>query len=358
VKKAKEMGLYTIVFSWPKGTVCDKYADEYYPISVVEHEKIAEVCRREHVDAVTSLRSDVVALATAKVAEKLNLPGTSSKVVEHVLDKAYVRQWTKDLEGLSTPWIYTLDVSGYDDLTNIERPLGYPCVVKPNTSCGKKGVSFCKTPEEYFEAVRYAATEDNCILVEQYIGGSEISVETISYGGKHYVLQITDKDNTGAPHFVELGQHEPANISEETRRKVQRTIKRILTSLEYNHGLAHVEMKIVGDHIYLIEINPRGGGSFISDRLVNLSTGYDLIKATINLALDSFEEPQELHTVQYAGMYWLSGNEPEKSMKLRRLLSSPWVVDYHIGENVDQVFTTNVERDSYVIYHSNHKITV
>jgi len=220
VLKAKEMGFYTIVFSWPQGVVCDKYADKYYPVSIFEFEKIAEICRHEGVEAITSNRADTAALAVCKIAEILNLPSAHSDVIESVLDKGKLRELTKDVPGLSIPWTYTIELSNLDYIDQIDTPKEYPCIVKPCTASGKIGVSYCNTIDEYFDAIKNAAKKSSHILVEQFIKGFEISVETISFGGKHYVLQITDKENTGAPHFVEISQHQPANLNKERSDKM------------------------------------------------------------------------------------------------------------------------------------------
>ena len=42
IEKAKEMGLETHVFAWAAGDVGEKSADVFYPISIVEKEKILE----------------------------------------------------------------------------------------------------------------------------------------------------------------------------------------------------------------------------------------------------------------------------------------------------------------------------
>ena len=49
VEKAKEMGLYTICFAWADGAVCADVADKFYPISIVEKEKILAICKEEQI---------------------------------------------------------------------------------------------------------------------------------------------------------------------------------------------------------------------------------------------------------------------------------------------------------------------
>ena len=45
ILKAKEKGYETHVFAWQDGSIGERTADYFYPISIVEKEQILEVCR-------------------------------------------------------------------------------------------------------------------------------------------------------------------------------------------------------------------------------------------------------------------------------------------------------------------------
>ena len=59
------------------------------------------------------------------------------------------------------------------------------------------------------------------VIIEEFIGGVEVSVETISWKGKHYILSITDKVTTNAPFFVELEHHQPSNLTIEIQNRIK-----------------------------------------------------------------------------------------------------------------------------------------
>ena len=46
IKKAKELGYETHVFAWKEGAVGAKFADFFYPISIVEKDSILEECKK------------------------------------------------------------------------------------------------------------------------------------------------------------------------------------------------------------------------------------------------------------------------------------------------------------------------
>ena len=128
------------------------------------------------------------------------------------------------------------------------------------------------------------------MIVEEYLDGPEVSVEVMVVGGKVNILQITDKITTGAPHFVEMGHTQPSRLPSETQRQIREVAEAACKSLGLDKGPAHVEMKVTSARgPVMIELGARMGGDNITTHLVPLSTGIDMVKATINVALG--EEP-------------------------------------------------------------------
>lgn len=56
-------------------------------------------------------------------------------------------------------------------------------------------------------------------MVEEYMEGPEVSVETLSVNGVCHVIQITDKLTTDAPYFVEMGHSQPSGHTEEIKSR-------------------------------------------------------------------------------------------------------------------------------------------
>ncbi len=69
VLKAKELGVQTICFAWEEGAVCKDVSDEFYPISIIEKEQILEVCRKEGIDGITTIATDVAVPTISYVAK-------------------------------------------------------------------------------------------------------------------------------------------------------------------------------------------------------------------------------------------------------------------------------------------------
>ena len=352
VKKAKEMGLYTVCFAWAEGAVCKDEADEFYPISIVEKEQILSVCRKEHIDGICTIASDVAAPTVAYIAEKLGLVGNSYKAAKRANNKYLMRQ---AFTTAGVPCPYYQMVTSYEQLDS--KGLRFPVIVKPTDRSGSLGITKVESETDLQQAVENAL---NCsfkreAIVEEFIEGREISVEFISYQGIHYPLQITDKVTTGAPHFVELEHHQPAELTKEWYAQIYDLTKRALDALGVTNGASHSEYKITEDgRVYVMEIGARMGGDFIGSDLVQLSTGYDFLKGVIEVALGAFNEPifGERH---HAGVYFLC----EETKRLQSIISeafSPWIVRAEITDTVLHSVSCSADRSGYIIYKGNKKL--
>ena len=354
VKKAKEMGLYTICFAWAEGAVCKDKADEFYPISIVEKEQILSICREKQIDGVCTIASDVAAPTVAFIAENLGLVGNSYEVARRANNKYLMRQ-AFSVAGIPCPAYQR--ITAFEQLNlNLFR---FPVIVKPTDRSGSLGITKVEQKESLQEAIEnaLACSFKHEAIVEEFIEGREISVEFISYQGVHYPLQITDKVTTESPHFVELEHHQPAQLTSEQYNDIYFLTKRALDALGVTNGASHSEYKITVDgKVYVMEIGARMGGDFIGSDLVQLSTGYDYLKGVIDVALGNFKEPvfSERH---FAGVYFLC----EETKHLQTIIKEaklPQIVRAEITDEALRPVKCSADRSGYLIYQRKEKLVL
>jgi biotin carboxylase len=344
------MGLEVHCFAWPEGAVCQDIVDYFHPVSIIEKDQIVKMCRDLNIDGVVSNASELTAEIVAYISEKLGLNGTPYKVLDRLHNKHFVRQLSERIGGLSKIKFYEYD--GNDQGI-------YPCVVKPCEGSAKSGVSFVKNEEEFSKAIQYAKeSTKGKIIIEEFIEGKELSVESISFKGIHQIIQITDKDSSSAPHFVELGHHQPALISRNLKDKIEETIPQLLDAIGYENGASHIEIKYNGDNIYLIEANLRGGGDDISNKLVEMSSGIDYLRCMIEVALGTYQSPIKISEPSFAGIYYLCKQTEEYLSFFEKATGESWFVDGEIKNRKLKESRSNYERDGYLIYKSNKKINI
>ena len=78
--------------------------------------------------------------------------------------------------GIKTATSYYLNQGDEIDEEAILKTVGLPCFVKPNKSGSSFGISKVKTKDELAYAIVNAYKEDNEIIIESFLDGTEVSV--------------------------------------------------------------------------------------------------------------------------------------------------------------------------------------
>lgn len=359
VKKAKEMGLYTICFAWADGATCAEICDKFYDISIVEKEQILKVCQEEKIDGICTIASDVAAPTVAYVANAMGLVGNDYEAAVRANNKYLMRQAFMKAEVPCPKFMMvTPETIHTPEVVDGMRDFQFPMITKPSDRSGSLGVTKINMPSEHYPAMELAMSKSfkHEAMIEEFIEGREISVEFISYKGSHYPLQITDKVTTEAPHFVELEHHQPSTLSDEMFTKIYDITKTALDALGLTNGASHAEYKITKEgRIAIMEIGGRMGGDFIGSDLVRLSTGYDFVKGVIEIALGEFEEPNKTIN-KHSGVYFLCRETERLKSTIEKWRDYPEFVEGEITDNELRNVTCSADRSGYVIYQSDTKI--
>lgn len=283
IQKAKMMGCETHVFAWAAGDVGEKSADFFYPISIVEKEKILEQCQRIGINGICSIASDLAMLTVNYVAQELGLVGNSLEATYLSTNKSAMRAAFAAAGDPSPKSRLAISANELADLG-----MEYPLIVKPTDRSGSRGVALAENLEELQDAFETACaiSFEKKAVVEEFVKGQEYSVECVSWQGKHHFLAVTQKYTSGPPHFIETAHLEPAMLAESDLRSIRNVVFHALDTLKIKNGASHSEVKISPDGtIKIIEIGGRMGGDCIGSELVRLSTGVDLVRCTIQIAL-------------------------------------------------------------------------
>ncbi len=304
-RNAHEMGIETYCFSNVDTGYIHESIDVFNNISIFYKDEIVKKCREYGINGVIATTELTVQVA-AYVAEQLHLSGLPYHISEIITDKYRNRVACKDVAGLNQP--YFREFFGREQL--LSESFSFPLIVKPTCKGGKQGITVVNDQDELMAAFDYAKenSQEAPVIIEGYIsGGQEYSVESLSFAGNHYIIQVTEKISSGPPHCVELGHHQPAALSAEMRKEVESVVISGLKAVGVDNSSCHTEIKIVDGKIYLIEFNCRPGGDHIAWPLTFLSTGYNYIKGAILIALGvSPEVDYSKFKHYYAGVYFVT----------------------------------------------------
>ncbi|WPR73043.1 D-alanine--D-alanine ligase [Flavobacterium sp. NG2] len=162
--------------------------------------------------------------------------------------------------GIKTAISYYLNQGDVVNIEEIIEKVGLPCFVKPNKAGSSFGISKVKSAAELPTAIEIAYKEDNEIIIESFLDGTEVSVGVINYKGETTVLPITEivSENDFFDYEAKyLGQSQeitPARISDEMTQKVGAIAKRAYEVLKMK-GFSRSEFIIVNDEPHMLEMN-------------------------------------------------------------------------------------------------------
>ena len=293
IEKARKLGMETIVVDINPDAVgfsVDGVVKEV--ISTVDIPSIVESAKRHDIDGIMTLATDMPIRAVAAVAREMKLVGIDEKTALRATNKVEMRV---ALEKNKVPIPKFFKVSNEEEYKKAVKEFNVPFIVKPVDSSGSRGVFEVLdiTNQSLIErAYRYCRPFSSVgdVIVEEYMNGPEVSVETLSIDGVCHVIQITDKLTTGAPYYVEMGHSQPTRLGQDIVEKVVEVAKSANRAIGIKDGPSHIEIIVTDKGPKIVEIGARLGGDNINTHLVPLSTGIDIVECCIKIALG--EKPE------------------------------------------------------------------
>lgn len=264
--------------------------------------KMHHMHKEEPFDGVISFTERGLYIA-ANLAEKLDLPGFQIDTVNKIFNKYTVR---KELEKFKEANIKYQLCKNVNDAVNFFKSIDNSIILKPINGMGSKGVTIVQELQNIESAFEYSSDSGKLpVLAEVYIEGTDFSVETFTCNGKHQLLSITDKNNTGPPHFVGTFHSMPSIILKSKHEKIFKTVKKCLDILGVYFGPAHTEVKVIGDNVKIIETQLRPGGRFY--HLMEKGLGIDIFEMTVKGLFNEAYHPKK--GAGAAAIYYLKSKD-------------------------------------------------
>jgi biotin carboxylase len=259
--------------------------DVYYPVSILDTDRIIKRCQQIKPYGVISIGSDLAVPSMCQVATALKLTSNTPESALWCTNKYEMRKRFTKYDVPQPFWMYvdaTFDPKVIDHLN-----LKYPLIVKAVDRSGKCGITKVNSPEEVMPAIHYGikgSFASDRVLIEEFLEGKEYTCEALTYKGKHTILTWTEKWSD-APHFVEEIHLQPAPLSEDTIHRITPIIYKTLESLGITNGPSHTEFKFTPDGgIKIIEVAAR----VVADSIwsaVEITTGVNWIEKSIDIAV-------------------------------------------------------------------------
>jgi len=352
IRKAKELGVYTLVLDYDKDAPGFALADEFDLISTNDVESVLEYSTKNCIDGILTT-SDFPVNVVASVAKKMNLPGIDENLAKLCTDKYLQRSFFSSV-GIPTPKFICVTV-----LSELRLVDFFPCIIKPVDSSASRGVKKVSSMNElqiqFPISMQYS--KSGRVIVEEFVSaGREFSVEALSQNNCSKIIQITEKLTRGEKNgfFVEDTHIEPARLSELELKQIESAVSDVLEKMHVNNCPTHTELKLNSEGVTIIEIACRLGGDYITSDLVPLSTGVDMLQNLIKISLgqdiDICKTRNSVSTVQFLNQvnynrcidFIRSGNES--------------IIRSEVYPYNNQEITSSLERLGYIILNTENML--
>jgi len=353
IREAKKHGFHVIGVDTnplaPGFMHCDLKIQE----SIENHEdiykKLIETLFDGRIAGVMTKSYGIAIHSTAFLAERFNVPYIPLSRSEYFINKKLM----KDLflqNNIRTPEIFALPSK--NRIEKIDKK-AFPIIKKPVIGHAKVGVHFLKNAADLKK--HWPETQEKeTVLFEKFINGDEIIAAGIVHKQKFHLVDITDKETTELPHFVDIMHMSPSryyHLFDEIASIGQSVAD------AFNIANSPLIMEFVLDddgRPCLIEAVPEFGGEFLTDVVIPARTGYNFIGEAIKANTDTgFKPPLRKKARNAVVVKYITGTggtllsfNPDGPKKMRNVIFSRIFKEIGAGVNRPE---TNLDRLGVII---------
>ena len=285
IERAHELGYYVILCDNRDNVPGIACADKHYQVNALDPDAITEVGKQERIDGVVT-NSEPAFIAMSIAAERLGLRCMSLEDTKLYKNKFLMREFCNK-HGLLSPQ-YKCCKSIKEALAFFDQ-LQKKCIIKPLDNSASRGVFSINNEVElkmhFDECIGASSAANPAIIIEEYITGTEFTIDGLMTPNGHRCLAISEKKHYAYNENVAY-QLLFDNVNDRFNYKELRRVNDQLVDLtDIPFGLTHAEYKFCNGNFYLIEIQARGGGNFIATDIVPFISGIDSYTEQIKWAV-------------------------------------------------------------------------
>lgn len=196
-----------------------------------------------------------------KLAQKLhqrgvNIIGTSAESIDICEDR---KRFDDLLEGLGIKRPKGYGVFTEEEALEAAEELGYPVLLRPSYVLGGQNMIIAFSAEdvkEYMEII-LLQQQDNPVLIDKYLPGTEIEVDAISDGVDVLIPGVMEHiERTGIHSGDSIAVYPATHIDDNLAEKIFEETKKLCMALKVK-GLVNIQYVLYDNEIYVIEVNPR-----------------------------------------------------------------------------------------------------
>lgn len=353
LQNLKRRGITTVLADMNEKVSARDYADVFYPVSVLDAEKIQTVAQEEQVDFVISVCADQVLQVAADVSAALGLPCYVDAVTaESVSKKSHMKKLFVEHNVPTSKYIvaeqwHDVSLDGFV----------FPLMVKPIDSYSSRGVRKVYCAEDVRTAFEEAAriSRSNTVIIEEFVEGVELTVDVYVENSTAHILCISQISKIGEDgRFVIHRTTNPAKISGVVLQKIQDAAQKIAQAFSLVHSPMLIQLIQRENDISVVEFCARTGGGE-KFRLIKKVSGFDVVDAVVELTLGNLPhyEPKVGETKYIVNEFLYCHPGVLDHMEgLDELLHDGIITEYFILKSQGHTFNTITSSGDRVAYYT------
>lgn len=283
IKKAKELGLETLVVSYPGPYPGFSISDRNIYEDTTNFETLTKIGAAENIDGVCTTGTDVALISLGVMCETLGLVGPSVHAVRLSTDKKKMKEAFLN-HGVRTARY--IEVSSLEDCHSAFEKLHAPVIFKAVDSSGSRGIIRVNDKNDIEKAYEHVAnvTKKDYFIIEEYITGEEFGAQAF-VRDKELLFNMPHGDmvfqgNTGVPvgHFV------PYKIDDAIITDARVQLTKAIHALNLDNCAINADFILQGNEVFVLEIGARAGATCLAE-MVGIHYKFDYFEYLIRASL-------------------------------------------------------------------------
>jgi carbamoyl-phosphate synthase large subunit len=279
VQTFRELGYEAVMVNCNPETVSTDYdtSDRLY-FEPLDAAGVLAVCERERPEGVVIQFGGQTPLKLARDLEAagFRILGTPFEAVDLAEDRERFGGVLRDLRIACPEWGIARTGA---EAVEIAARTGYPVLVRPSYVLGGRAMRVCHDEEQVRRAF---AGVDGPTLVDRFLENAvEIDVDALCDGAATYVAAVMQHVEEAGVHSGDSACVLPAqSLTSEALADIHSIVRRLGPALGVV-GLLNVQLAVVEDDVYVLEVNPRASRTV---PFASKATGVNLVAAACRLA--------------------------------------------------------------------------
>ncbi|MBP7901434.1 MAG: ATP-grasp domain-containing protein [Spirochaetes bacterium] len=275
IKEAKKLGFKVICVDADSNAPGMSLADLKIQESICNyHEienKIDELFLEGRIRGVLSRSFGNAVKTAALLSQKVGIKLFPAEKADEIFDKRKMKHAFKEMEIPSPSTV---------PFKKNKLPFPYPFVLKPASGHAK---SDCRliADEQALKAYLKTVGDDAELIAENYIEGDEIVAVGLIHKGKFFLAEMTDKEKTPHPYFVDVKHIAPSKYIHRWK-EIESYGQKIADYYSIRKSPLVMEFIFTPkEEVFIIEAVPEFGGEFLCDYLIPARSGYNIFRNMI-----------------------------------------------------------------------------